>query len=428
MELRSKTDYQDLSNKFRLTHFDYHKQYSHFYAYRLTEMTSLLLNQVQEYWGTNYTIKKLCELREEHNETCIIIGTIYKHQAHKPSILREISEENQLAPQPAREHYADLEDKLILEDELQRVRLYGKVDGRYMASGVVCAVLGNIEDDGRFDVEEILFYEAGPQKPLPQVGYSRKVVLISGIDYSQLHNYVDALNLFQHWLCGNIFGQNNKEVVRVIVAGNSVRAMAEERKTALLQPRNADNNEVFEAIRSLDNCFACWSKSVPIDIMPGAYDPANFMLPQQPFHQFMFPKASKCTSFRSVPNPYACALDKVNITGCSGQNIHDLLRSTMIEEPLEALRRTLIWGHIAPTAPDTLACYPYVKSDPFILHECPHIYFTANCSSLQTEIHKGPKEQTTRLICIPSFYKTKSIAVVDLETLDCKEIKFNIDE
>uniref|UniRef100_A0A0A1WFC1 DNA polymerase delta small subunit n=1 Tax=Zeugodacus cucurbitae TaxID=28588 RepID=A0A0A1WFC1_ZEUCU len=424
---RSNSVYEDLSSKFRLTSFDYHKQYSHFYAHRLREMTSLLLPLVEEHWSNNYTVKKLCDLREEQTETCIIIGTIYKHQAHKPSILREISEENQLAPQPPREHYAELEDKLILEDELQRVRLYGKVDGRLMASGIVCAVLGSIEEDGRFDVEEILYYEAGPQKPLSNKGYGRKVVLLSGINCTGVDNCIDALNIFQHWLCGNMFGKPNSQIVRVIVAGNSVGTAAEEIQTTSLQSRNNENNGAVEAIRSIDNWFASWSKSVSMDVMPGAHDPANFMLPQQPFHQFMFPKASQSASFRSVPNPYAFSLDNTTIVGCSGQNINDLLRCTMIEKPLEALRSTLVWGHLAPTAPDTLACYPYIDTDPLILQECPHVYFAGNCDVFETDIHKGSKNQTTRLVCVPSFSKTQSIAVVDLDTLDCIEIKFKTD-
>ncbi|CAD7002785.1 unnamed protein product [Ceratitis capitata] len=218
MVSRRTVDYVDLSGKFRLNSFDYHKQYSHFYAHRLREMTTLLLSCAEDHWGKNYSIKKLCDLREEQTDTCIIIGTIYKHQAHKPSILREISEENQLAPQPPREHYADLEDKLILEDELQRVRLYGKVDGRY-GFGNSMRCLGSIEEDGRFDVEEMLYYESGPQKPLPTYGYSRKLVLISGINYGQSVDNIDALNLFQHWLCGNIFGKPSSDIVRVIMLG-----------------------------------------------------------------------------------------------------------------------------------------------------------------------------------------------------------------
>ena len=35
--------------------------------------------------------------------------------------------------------------------------------------------------------------------------------------------------------------------------------------------------------------------------------------------------------------------------------------------PLGILRSTWRWGHLCPTAPDTLPCYPYTDKEPFIL-------------------------------------------------------------
>ena len=35
--------------------------------------------------------------------------------------------------------------------------------------------------------------------------------------------------------------------------------------------------------------------------------------------------------------------------------------------PLSILRSTWRWGHLCPTAPDTLPCYPYTEKEPFIL-------------------------------------------------------------
>lgn len=46
--------------------------------------------------------------------------------------------------------------------------------------------------------------------------------------------------------------------------------------------------------------------------------------------------------------------------------------------PLTLLEDTLAWRHMAPTAPDTLPCYPFCHNDPFIIKETPHVYFTAN--------------------------------------------------
>lgn len=39
------------------------------------------------------------------------------------------------------------------------------------------------------------------------------------------------------------------------------------------------------------------------------------------------------------------------------------------------MERSLEWRHIAPTAPDTLTCYPFHDADPFLLETTPHVYF-----------------------------------------------------
>ncbi|KAH8380370.1 hypothetical protein KR009_010201, partial [Drosophila setifemur] len=427
---RLESKYENLSHQYRLNGHDYQKQFCHLYAHRLAEMTRLLTPIVQKKWGNREPIKKLCELRGEQDVHCILIGTIYKHQAHKPSILRDISEENQLAPQPPRQNYSEPEDKVILEDELQRVRLQGpELQGKLMATGVVCAVLGGTDSEGFFNVEEVLFYEGGPQKPLSPRNSSRLLVLVSGLDQLQAHNFTDALNLFQYWLAGS-FG-NRKEagaMVRLIVAGNSVRASAMAYVPTLQVARTQANaNDTVQAVAQLDKWFSAWARSLPVDIMPGAYDPANFMLPQQPFHKCMFPEAAKLSSFQAVTNPYSCRVEETLVVGSSGQNVSDLLRSTSLESSLDAIRCTLTWGHVAPTAPDTLACYPYIDSDPFIMKECPHVYFAGNCEAFETDLHQSSDGKRTRLVCVPSFSRTQSVALVDLDTLDCRQVNFTVE-
>ncbi|KAH8296353.1 hypothetical protein KR054_004954 [Drosophila jambulina] len=429
MAHRLESKYENLSSHYRLKGHDYQKQFCHLYAHRLAEMTRLLTPLAEKKWGKQEPIKKLCELRGEQDVHCILIGTIYKHQAHKPSILRDISEENQLAPQPPRQNYSEPEDKVVLEDELQRVRLQGEFKGQLMATGVVCAVLGGTDSEGFFNVEDVLFYEGGPQKPLATSKHTRMLVLVSGLDQLQSHTFADALSLFQYWLAGSLGnGKEASSMVRLIVAGNSVRASAMAHVPTLQVARTQANaNDTVQAVTQLDSWLASWARSLPVDIMPGAYDPANFMLPQQPFHKCMFPQAGQLASFQAVTNPYNCRLDETMVVGTSGQNISDLLRSTSLDSALEALRCTLTWGHVAPTAPDTLACYPYIDSDPFILRECPHVYFAGNCESFETALHEGASGKRTRLVCVPSFSRTQSVAVVDLDTLDCRQVNFNVD-
>lgn len=90
----------------------------------------------------NFPVKKISELSEDCSEKCIIIGTFFKDQVLKPSILKEISEDNQLVPLPPRSNYNDETDVLILEDELQRIKLEGKINVAETVTGVIAAVLG----------------------------------------------------------------------------------------------------------------------------------------------------------------------------------------------------------------------------------------------------------------------------------------------
>lgn len=44
--------------------------------------------------------------------------------------------------------------------------------------------------------------------------------------------------------------------------------------------------------RDVDMCLTELAGSVPVDVMPGAGDPANYSLPQQPLHKCLFPGAA----------------------------------------------------------------------------------------------------------------------------------------
>lgn len=60
----------------------------------------------------------------------------------KPSILKEIAEENLLAPLPPPQDYNDVSDEIVLEDDIQRIKLVGNINVGEMVSGIVCGVLG----------------------------------------------------------------------------------------------------------------------------------------------------------------------------------------------------------------------------------------------------------------------------------------------
>lgn len=203
-----------------------------------------------------------------------------------------------------------------------------------------------------------------------------------------------SLELFQQWLYGNL-PNNNKEfdfeaanVVRVIVAGNSVRTTMEMRPKSILM-RQPESLVTLQAVKAVDELLHGWSQSVNVDIMPGEFDPSNCMLPQQPMHHCMFPSSAPCGAVQCVTNPYEFYIEDRLILGTSGQNVTNIQKFSHIEDPLDVMKSIAKWSILAPTAPDTLPCYPYYDNDPFIIKMCPHVLFAGNASQFKTGIYEG---------------------------------------
>lgn len=242
----------------------------------------------------------------------------------------------------------------------------------------------------------MIFYECGPEKPLKTLDTSPLIVFISGIDMGNIEPPILALDLFEQWLYGNLEMFNSqydpKNVVRVVIAGNSTNScppLKAKNKNAL-NLRAVDTRGMIESIRTFDEFLGSLSKSIAVDLMPGEFDPSNVMLPQQPFHHGIFPKSSVHRALTSVPNPYQFKIEDRLILGTSGQNIKDVRKFSTQDDPMECLKSTLRWSHLAPTCPDTLPCYPYYDKDPFVISECPHVYFCAQDSThMQTEIYES---------------------------------------
>ncbi|XP_063699789.1 DNA polymerase delta subunit 2 [Culicoides brevitarsis] len=412
--------YENRSEMFHHSKKEY-KQYAHVYSARLKILGDLVKEKASKKWSS-HPFKQLFELREEQQETCIIIGTLFKHQALKPNILKEVAEEEELIEQPLLSNYVDEQDKLILEDDLQRIRLTGKIEVHKVVTGVVCAVLGYVEGDGKFIVEDVIYNESGPQAPLKTLEDDLFVILISGISLSNNSTIAEHLDLLKYWLYG-CFGSSEvmdpKSIVRVIIAGNSINAIE--------QSDQNDFSDTLSSVQQLDTFISDLTLSIPVDLMPGETDPTNLMLPQQPLHACMLPKSRARDTFCSVSNPYRFKGHDRLILGTSGQNVADILRFSTISDEISALKATLEWSHIAPTAPDTLPSYPYYNEDPFILNEMPHVYFAGNCKKFETqEVALG--DGKTRIICVPSFAETKQVVLLNLKSLECKPMSINFDE
>lgn len=152
-------------------------------------------------------------------------------------------------------------------------------------------------------------------------------------------------------------------------------------------------------------------------------------LPQQPLHACLLPAASHHGSLHRATNPHEFNLDGVRFLGTSGQNVDDMAKYAKFPRAgrLDALERCLQWRHLAPTAPDTLTCYPFHDVDPFILAETPHVYFVGGQPSFETALVRGSGAQPqVRLVCVPDFASAGGcLVLLNLRTLQCHPMYFD---
>lgn len=247
----------------------------------------------------------------------------------------------------------------------------------------------------------------------------------SSLKLQLLLEHVSGETLPADKLLGNASGAN---VVRMIVAGNSCA-------------HDGSGASGVEPIKELDMVMSGFCAALPVDLMPGATDPANVMLPQTPLHPCLLPISQSYQSLNCAPNPYSARIGGWKFLGSAGQPVEDMRKFSAAKadeddmsdggervavppEEIECLERSLACRHMAPTGPDSLACYPFTEDDPFVISEedAPDVYFAGNCSKFATKV----LENGTRLVCVPSFAETGVAVKIKLDTLEIEIVKFDV--
>ncbi|KAB1216451.1 DNA polymerase delta small subunit [Morella rubra] len=423
---RKQATYNSLDENFEIRKEMYRgQQYSQIYFARLHLMRTLLYSLVPN-WKPHLPVCTILQLEE--GKECVIVGTLYKHMKLKPCILDEYSKERSATPLVKLHNFMHPDDKLVLEDDSGRVKLAGDVLlPSVCVTGLVVALHGKETDAGDFLVQDVLEAGLPPQIKLPlEPREDKYVVFVSGLSVgSGPSNPLQSQLLVDH-ITGHLGDEKEQgiaaEIVHFVVAGNSI-----EIPRGLLNGQNLaskDQSKLCEPNKELDILFTQIAASLSLDIMPGPDDPANFSLPQQPLHRCLFPGSSAYNTFRSCTNPHCFELDNIRFLGTSGQNVDDLEKYSEAKDKIEFMERTLRWRHLAPTAPNTLGCYPFTDRDPFLVESCPHVYFAGNQDRYKTDLIKGSEGQLVRLICIPRFCDTGVAVVLNLRNLECHPLSF----
>ncbi|KAG4927953.1 hypothetical protein JHK85_054439 [Glycine max] len=335
------------------------QQYSQIYFARLHLMRTLLYSLIP-HWKPNSPVCTVLGLEE--GKECVIVGTLYKHMKLKPCILDEYSKERSVVPLVKPHNFIHPDDHLVLEDESGRVKLSGYIisPSEYV-TGIVVALLGKETGAGDFLVQDVLQAGLPPQIEFPLKSREDKyVVLVSGLSVGSSSSNPLQFQLLIDHITGHLGDEKN-------LASKDLSRMA-------------------EPIKELDILLSQIAAGLPLDIMPGPSDPANFSLPQQVNRLFSILLSLMLNLLYLEHDPHTAS----RFLGTSGQNVDDLEKYSEAKDKLEFMERTLRWRHLAPTAPNTL----------------------------------GSEGQLVRLVCVPKFSETGVAVMLNLRDLDCYALSF----
>ena len=462
----------------------YQQQFGDMYFLRLSKLRKPIRKIAEEEWSDfeiagdrAQRVDRVLDVRQ--GRLCWVVGTVFMDMPLKPSILEDISRDHWVAgPPPRQSYFSSFEDtQVMLEDESGRLRLTGTMlQNNVLVTGVILAALGTENANGDFEVLDIHIPDL-PDQPRrwqrddeeeedgmaidrpPATG--KKVALISGLSFSGSDADTLSVSLLTEFLLGELLDEPDQDtatnISRLIVAGNSISSNAiidapnphDELKKPTQKKYGYDASAFYPTPTAhLDKFLSEILPSIPITIMPGEHDPANSSFPQQPIHPAMFPHARNYSSanfeqpeddepgwFDSVTNPVSFDLEGHRFLGTSGQNLDDILKYLPVGGPsgtdpegrVDVMEAMLRWRCVAPTAPDTLWCYPFQDRDHFVLEACPHVFFIGNQPRFDTTIIEGPDGQKVRLLAVPSFKQTGQIILLDAETLEPELVKFEVD-
>jgi len=428
---RSTAKYENTSEKYRISNRDYDKQYHLTYSKRLQMLGAMIVDQAKLDHGKDIIVLKLSDLREEDDEDreedILIVGTLFKQQENRPSVLKEFSEDQVDLPEEEKQSYTAESDTLVLEDDTMRVKLIGNVDPRVFVTGVIVGCWGREAKGGNFDVKELIF----PRIPGEEIkGENVSLCVFSGLELRGSEgSQLEAAQLAVDWICGAAGGPADQEIAarveRVIFAGDSL-AESTMNKEDLTRAKYLTANKQagsVAAMQQLDDLLVQLAGSVNTDLIPGPNDPATGILPQQPLNKCMMPQASAYPTFQSVTNPYSCHVGGRDVLVLAGQTVSDVVKNSDLTEPIDILEHFIRWGHVAPTCPDTLGCYPTHTTDPFVITRLPDILITGNQAEFKKKL-LTVRGKSVLLVCVPRFSSTQAVVQIQLADLDISLIEF----
>ncbi|KAF2740552.1 DNA polymeras-like protein subunit delta-2 [Polyplosphaeria fusca] len=449
----------------------YQQQFADMYFLRLAQLKKAVKQKAEEAWGdfqlggdTAKMVDRVLDVRQ--GELCWVVGTVYMEMGLKPNVLDDIAKEHWIAAPPPRQTYLSSsgQDEMTIEDESGRLRMFVESLETNYVTGCILAALGTEQADGAFKVIATQYADLPRQpqrwerddselvvakKKVPKREKAGKIAIVSGLEITGTQDDDLCLDLLVEYLNGEAAGPreqaNSSQISRVIIAGNSLShaspILSREDFTAKKSGKKhyGYDASAYNASPSerLDQFLSDILPTVPITILPGESDPANVALPQQPLHPALFPQSRAYANppvqsnesregLDSVTNPWEGDIEGLRVLCTGGQTVSDLMKYVEDVEVLDAMEMMLRWRCIAPTAPDTLWCYPFQDDDPMLVKDCPHVYVAGNQPSFETRVITGPADQQVVLLSVPRFSQTGTVVLLDMETLAVETVEIGV--
>ncbi|KAF5324645.1 hypothetical protein D9611_004389 [Ephemerocybe angulata] len=450
----------------------YKHQYSNIYFLRLQALKELVVQNAKRRWqhlaDKPTLVPRVLEVTK--GKICYVVGTVYMEMPLKPNVLVDLARDNSIPPPPPVSKFYSSEDKVMLEDESGRIRLVGdSLKTIRLTTGVILGVLGMETPNGDFEVVDHCFAGLAPQvetdsdEEMNVDGPSSDpwIGVISGLEVGSEASSDARIQMLIEYLTAETGLDADQvpasQISRLIIAGDSLapitmagrgdyQSQIEDKKAR----KNAQDTSVFtpHPIHNLASHLLDIGRTLPIHVLPGETDPAGTILPQQPLPRAMFGEVSKLPSFVCESNPTYIRLapgivedEKTasqkeasarTLLVHSGQPLNDVFKylPNRHNSRLALLEATLKWRHMAPTAPDTLWCHPYVNDDPFILKDTPDIYLVGGQTRFGTKLVEGEdlkkRKIQCRVVMVPNFSRTGTLVLVNLRSLEVKCVQFGV--
>lgn len=324
-------------------------------------------------------------------------------------------------------------DKIYVEDESGRIELSGAIDVSKLVTGLVLAFIGKVESTMKsFIVESVVHCPVAPQ-PMFIWRYARPkhILFVSdlGVSIDMQDADVSKFKKLIQFVRGTMEGlsekgiENCSNIARVIIAGNIIPRVPVT-MGGTDEEIESDMNGIVDSMKVFDGIINQLGESIEIDIMAGENEVnlSRASMPQTPISPIYFPESRKLKTVRCVTNPYLASFDDVIVLGTSGQGVKSVFKQTSYTDFVSCMEAMLKWRHILPSAPDSIPCLPFTKTDPFVIRSLPHVFFSAGYKEFHVKkVKLNGTEVTT--FSIPSFHETSTVVLMNMSNLKTTTFK-----